>query len=132
MFAGSDDGGRRAAILYAVISTAVLFGVEPWAYVRDLLEKISAGFAQRRIAELLPDAWGPLHTEARLPGHGSHRPYTGRLSAPALAAPCHSAARHGDLIMHRRRLEPAIRRTVTAGHGSDRSPHHRDHRGASP
>jgi hypothetical protein len=69
MFAGSDDGGRRAAILYTVISTAVLFGVEPWAYVRDLLEKISSGFAQRRIAELLPDTWGPLHPEARLPAH---------------------------------------------------------------
>jgi len=66
MFAGSDEGARRAAILYAVISTAVLCGVEPWAYVRDLLEKISAGFPQRRIDELLPDAWGLLHAEARL------------------------------------------------------------------
>ena len=66
MFAGSDDGARRAAILYAVISTAVLCGVEPWANVRDPLEKISSGFPQRRIDDLLPDAWGLLHAEARL------------------------------------------------------------------
>ena len=66
MFAGSDEGARRAAILYSVISTAVLFGVEPWAYVRDLLEKISSRFPLRRLSELLPDAWGPLHPQARL------------------------------------------------------------------
>ena len=66
MFAGSDEGARRAAILYTVISTAVLFDVEPWAYVRDLLEKISPGFLQRDIAQLLPDVWGPDHPEARL------------------------------------------------------------------
>jgi transposase len=66
MFAGSDEGAKRAAILYTVISTAVLFGVEPWAYVRDLLDKISSGFPQRQIAELLPDAWGKQHPEARL------------------------------------------------------------------
>ena len=66
MFAGSDEGARRAAILYAVISTAVLYDIEPWAYVRDLLEKISSGFPQRRIDELLPDAWGLLHADARL------------------------------------------------------------------
>jgi transposase len=66
MFAGSDEGARRAAILYTVISTAVLCDVEPWAYVRDLLEKISSGFPQRRIDEILPDAWGVLHPEARL------------------------------------------------------------------
>jgi transposase len=66
MFAGSDEGAQRAAILYTVISTAVLFAVEPWAYVRDLLEKISSGFLQRHIDQLLPDAWSIQHPEARL------------------------------------------------------------------
>ena len=66
LFAGSDDGARRAAILYTVISTAVLCDVEPWAYVRDLLEKVSSGFPQRRIDELLPEAWRTLHPQARL------------------------------------------------------------------
>ncbi len=66
MFAGSDEGARRAAILYSVISTAVLFAVEPWAYVCDLLEKISSGFLQRNIGELLPEVWRVHHPEARL------------------------------------------------------------------
>jgi transposase len=74
MFAGSDDGAQRAAILYTVISTAVLFDVEPWAYVRDLLEKISSGFPQRRIDELLPEAWRTLHPQARLRRHPAAAP----------------------------------------------------------
>lgn len=66
MFAGSHEGAQRAAILYTVISTAVLFAVEPWAYVRDLLEQISSGFPQRHIDELLPEVWRVQHPEARL------------------------------------------------------------------
>jgi transposase len=65
MFAGSVDGARRTATLYAVISTAVLCGVEPWAYVRDLLEKIISGFPQRRIDDLLPTRGDCSMPEAR-------------------------------------------------------------------
>jgi IS66 C-terminal element len=97
MFAGSDDGARRTAILYAVISTAVLCGVEPWAYVRDLLEKIISGFPQRRIDDLLPDAWGLLHAGSPLASRPGRR--TGRLSPRALAPPRHPT--HPDAIRSR-------------------------------
>ena len=57
LFAGSDDGARRAAILYTVLGTARLAGVDPLAYLTDVLDRISLGWPGSRIAELLPDAW---------------------------------------------------------------------------
>ena len=37
LFAGSDAGAQRAAILYTVITSAKLHGLEPYAYLRDVL-----------------------------------------------------------------------------------------------
>ena len=57
LFAGSDAGARRAAVLYSLMRTCALHGVEPWAYLKDVLAKLASGWKQDRIAELLPDAW---------------------------------------------------------------------------
>ncbi len=57
LFAGSDDGARRAAVLYSVLGTCSLVGADPYAYMRDVLERISRGWPGSRIAELLPEAW---------------------------------------------------------------------------
>jgi transposase len=56
LFAGSDSGGRRAAILYTLIQTATLNGFDPEAYLRDLLARI-ADHPINRIDDLLPWAW---------------------------------------------------------------------------
>ena len=53
LFAGSDSGGRRAGIFYTIIRTCVLNGVEPEAYLRDVLACIGE-FPINRISELLP------------------------------------------------------------------------------
>jgi hypothetical protein len=39
-FAGSDAGGERAAIFYTLIRTAKLNGIEPEAYLREVLTRI--------------------------------------------------------------------------------------------
>lgn len=57
LFAGSDEGARRAAILYSILGTCSLTGADPYAYLRDVLEHLSHGWPASRIAELLPDAW---------------------------------------------------------------------------
>jgi hypothetical protein len=57
LFAGSDEGARRAAIVYTVIGSAVLAGVEPWAYLRAVVEELSASVSSDRLAELAPDRW---------------------------------------------------------------------------
>lgn len=52
-FAGSDTGGERAAILYTIIETAKMNGIEPEAYLRDILARI-ADHPAKRIDQLLP------------------------------------------------------------------------------
>lgn len=59
LFAGSDAGGERAAAIYTVLRTAHLHGVEPAAYLQDILEKMAGGWPQARIEELLPPFWKP-------------------------------------------------------------------------
>ena len=52
-FAGSDDGGRRAAIMYTLIETAKLNAIDPEAYLRAVIARI-AQHPIRKIHELLP------------------------------------------------------------------------------
>ena len=56
LFAGSDAGGRRAAILYTLIQTATLNGLDPEAYLRDILARI-ADHPINQIDDLLPWYW---------------------------------------------------------------------------
>jgi transposase len=53
LFAGSDAGGERAALFYTLIRTAKLNGVEPEAYLRDVIARIGA-HPVNRLNELLP------------------------------------------------------------------------------
>jgi transposase len=56
LFFGSEGGGATAAILFSLTETCKRLGVEPWAYLRDLLDRVSTHPASR-IDELLPDHW---------------------------------------------------------------------------
>jgi len=57
LFAGSDGGGARWATLCSLIETCKLNGVEPYAYLRDVLQRMSDGHPASRVAELLPWTW---------------------------------------------------------------------------
>lgn len=56
LFAGSDAGGRRAAVLYTLITTAKLNCVDPQAWLTDIIARI-ADHPASRISELLPWNW---------------------------------------------------------------------------
>jgi hypothetical protein len=58
LFAGSDNGGRTAAILFSLIATCQRHRVEPFAYLRDVLARIAA-HPVTRLAELFPQNWKP-------------------------------------------------------------------------
>ena len=62
LFAGSETGARRAATIYSILGTAALARLEPWAYLRDVLQSLIDGWPQRRIDELLPPAWALAHS----------------------------------------------------------------------
>lgn len=53
LFMGSDDGGERAASLYSLLETAKLNGLDPEAYLRDVLARIGE-HPINRVDELLP------------------------------------------------------------------------------
>ena len=56
LFAGSDRGGERAAVMYTLIGTAKLNDVDPQAWLADVLARI-AEMPQTRLHELLPWHW---------------------------------------------------------------------------
>ena len=56
LFAGSDRGGQRAAFMYSLIITAKLNGIDPQAWLADVLAHI-ADIPQHRLGELLPWNW---------------------------------------------------------------------------
>ena len=56
LFAGSDAGGRRAAILYTLIETCRLNDVDPEAWLADVLRRI-AEHPAARLDQLLPWNW---------------------------------------------------------------------------
>lgn len=65
LFAGSDNGGKTTAALMSLCTSCKDLGVDPLAYLRDVLERVST-HPNSRIEELLPDRWEPA--EAPEPG----------------------------------------------------------------
>jgi transposase len=59
LFAGSDGGGERWAVISSLIETCKLNGVEPYAYLKDVLTRMVARHPVNRLDELLPWAWKP-------------------------------------------------------------------------
>jgi transposase len=56
LFAGSDRGGERAAVMLTLIQTAKLNDIDPQAWLADVLARI-ADHAIHRLDELLPWNW---------------------------------------------------------------------------
>jgi transposase len=72
LFFGSDVGGETAAVLYTFTQTCRALGIEPWRYLRDVLERLPSHPAER-LAELLPDEWARAQrraAETASPGPG--------------------------------------------------------------
>lgn len=61
LFLGSDEGGRRAAIIYTLAQSAKLNGLNPHAYLAGILDALSCGHSNQRLAELTPWAWFAAH-----------------------------------------------------------------------
>jgi transposase len=63
LFAGSDGGGEHWAVIASLIETCKLIGVEPQAYLADVITRIVNDHPNSQIDELLP--WAYLATQER-------------------------------------------------------------------
>ena len=63
MFAGSEAGAWRAAIIYSLVASCKLNEIDPFRYFRDVLARVSTHPAAK-IDELLPSEWKKLNVEA--------------------------------------------------------------------
>jgi transposase len=63
---GGDGGLKTAAVLLSVCSSARRHRLNPWSYLRDVLDQLAARSADADVSDLLPDAWAVRH--ARLNG----------------------------------------------------------------
>ncbi len=55
---GSQLAGKRAAVLMSLIESAKLNGHDPWAYLKDVFERLPT-LKNRDLAQLLPLNWQP-------------------------------------------------------------------------
>lgn len=56
LFTGSVEGGKRAAGMYSIVQTCKLQGVEPWAYLADVLAQAPL-LRDEELAVLTPRLW---------------------------------------------------------------------------
>jgi transposase len=64
LFAGSDRGGERAAVMYTLIVTAKLNDIDPQVWLADVLARI-ADHRASKLDDLLPWNWKPSHQMAQ-------------------------------------------------------------------
>ena len=58
LFCGSHEAATRSAMLYSLLGTCKMHGVNPFVWLRDVLEKIPS-HSMKNIKELLPHNWQP-------------------------------------------------------------------------
>ena len=59
LFAGSHEAAERSAMLYSLLGTCKLNGINPFIWLKDILLRINA-YDKDKITELLPQNWNPL------------------------------------------------------------------------
>ena len=56
LFAGSHEAAQRSAMLYSLMGTCKLNGINPFIWLRDVLQRIT-NHPQENLQELLPNNW---------------------------------------------------------------------------
>lgn len=57
LFAGSDGGAEHWAVIASLVETCKLNGIDPQAYLTDIISRIVEGHPNSRIDELMPWAY---------------------------------------------------------------------------
>ena len=64
LFAGADSGGDRAAIAYTIFGSCRLAGVDPIAYLADVLPRLTRRIRLVDLPALLPARWAAARAAA--------------------------------------------------------------------
>ena len=56
LFIGADVAGWRSAVIYSIIQSCKVHGVEPYAYLKDVLTRLPS-MTNQQIATITPEAW---------------------------------------------------------------------------
>ena len=83
LFAGSDDGARRFAMLHTLIVNCDLVGAPPFEYLRDVFGRLANGWPKARLRELLPAAWLADQRRQQQPSDRAAEVIAGAVSAVA-------------------------------------------------
>lgn len=57
LFTGSARGGQRLAAVFTLVDNCLALGIEPYAYLVDVIRKLESGWPLRRLSELTPHRW---------------------------------------------------------------------------
>ena len=99
LFLGSDQGGQTAAVLFSFTATCKHLRIDPFAYLRDVFDRLATHPAER-LDELLPHRWHAAHQPAaaerrcgatvarRLARRVRHTPRSGPTGPLILRGPC--------------------------------------------
>ena len=91
LFFGNEVGGETAATLYTLMMSCKRHGIDPHAYLVDVMRRIKNATPDE-LESLLPDRWLQEHPEARL----------------------EQRARESHAAAHRKRARRAARRATAA------------------
>ena len=56
LFFGSEEAGQRSAVMYTLIGNCRIHGVEPYTYLKDVLERLPS-MTNQEVAQLTPLNW---------------------------------------------------------------------------
>ena len=65
LFIGAAEAGQRSAILYTVVESCRRRGLDPYAYLRDVLTRLPR-MTNRQTSEVTPQAWAKARRQTRL------------------------------------------------------------------
>jgi transposase len=66
LFIGEAEAGERSAILYTIVECCRRRGLDPYAYLRNVLTRLPSS-TNWQIADLTPEAWAEGHHSTSIP-----------------------------------------------------------------
>lgn len=66
LFVGSERGGQTAAVLYTLVASCKRLRIDPFAYLRDVFDRLPSITSSEHLRELLPDRWIEQNPKHRL------------------------------------------------------------------